>query len=208
MLVLNYIKRNIGENKEGMLKSVFYGEKQKSQPIFVNEIEFQKIYRDAGESTIISLNNIDNNEKLQALIQDVQFDPVKNKIIHIDFHIIDKSSKIHANIPLIFVGESEAVKSFGGNLVKVIHEISVEADAEHLPQNISVDISVLNTLDSVIHIKDIKLPDGVKLYHMNENDIVASIVAQKEEDLSSKDNIDISSIENSVEKGKKDKDVE
>ena len=204
MLSLNFSNRNKGEEKDGMLKAVFYGAKEKSTPIFLNTIDFKKVYREAGESSVISLEG--EGKKLQAIVQDVSYDSVKNSPTHVDFYIIEKGAKIDAHVPLEFIGESEAVKTFGGNLVKVMHEINVEADAAHLPHTINVDISLLKTLDSVIRVKDLTLGSGVSLYHVEEDEIVASIEVAKEEDLSAPIEVDISNIE-VEEKGKKDEEA-
>ena len=202
MLSLNFINRNKGEEKAGMLKGVFYGGKENSTSIFVDAIEFQKLYRNAGESSVISL--VGEGKDLQALIQNVSYSPVKNLPIHTDFYIVEKGSTTDAEIPLEFVGVSEAVKSLGGTLVKVLHDVHVEAEATKLPHTIKVDLSLLKDLDSVIKIKDLDLGADVKVYRMEEDEIVASIATNKEEDLSTPVTADISNIE-VAEKGKKEK---
>lgn len=204
MLSLNFEKRTKGEEKVGMLKAVFYGEKEKSTPIFVDAIAFDKVYKEAGESSVIEL---DGEKKIQAMIQDVAYDPVKNTPIHADFYVIEKGASIDASVPLEFVGMSEAVKSLGATLSKVLHEVEVEGDATKLPHSIKVDLSLLSTLDSVIKVKDLVLPAGVKIYHMDEEEVVASVSLAKEEDLSAPVELDISSIE-VAEKGKKEEQVE
>lgn len=201
MLTLNFTKRNKGENKEGMLKAVYYSGKQAAEAIFIDAIEFQKLYREAGESSVISLEG--EGKKLQAMVQDVQYDPVKYIPQHVDFYIVEKGSKIDAHIPLEFVGVAEGVKTLGGNLVKVMHELHIEAQADKLPHTIEVDLSLLTGLDSVIRVSDIKLPTGVSLYHVEEGEIVASVAEAVEEDLSTPVSADISSIE-VEEKGKKE----
>jgi large subunit ribosomal protein L25 len=193
-----------GEEKDGMLKAVFYGAKEKSTPIFLNAIDFKKVYREAGESSVISLEG--EGRKLQAIVQDVSYNPVKNTPIHVDFYIIEKGAKIDAHVPLEFVGESEAIKSLGGTLVKVMHEINVEAEVSDLPHTINVDISLLKDLDSVIKVKDLVLGKGVTLYHVEEDEVVASVAVAKEEDLSAPVEADISNIE-VEEKGKKDEEA-
>lgn len=204
MLSLNFEKRTKGEEKEGMLKAVYYGEKEKSTPIFVDAIAFVKVFKEAGESSVIALNG---DKKIQAMVQDVAYDPVKNTPIHVDFYTIEKGASIDASVPLEFVGVSDAVKSLGATLAKVLHEVKVEGEATKLPHDIEVDLSLLDTLDSVIKIKDLKLPAGVKFYHMDEEEVVASVSLAKEEDLSAPVEADISSIE-VEEKGKKESEVE
>ena len=139
------------------------------------------------------------------MIQDVQVHPVKGNIIHADFYVLEKGQKVHVKTPIEFIGESKAVKE-GGVLVKVLHELSVEGDPSMLPHEFIVDISSLEKADSVIHVSDIKLPKGFELYHISENDIVASIAITQEEKAEVTP-VDLSAIE--VEKkGKKDEEAE
>lgn len=201
MLTLKFINRNKGEEKDGMLKAVYYGAKEKAQSIFVDAIEFEKIFREAGQSSVISLEG--EGKKLQAMVKDVSYEPIKYVPNHIDFYTVEKGVKIDAHIPLEFVGVSEAVKTLGGQLVKVMHELHVEAEATKLPSSLEIDISVLDNLDSVIKAEDIKLPSGVELYKTEPDEIVVSISKAEEEDLSAPVAGDISEIE-VEEKGKKE----
>lgn len=201
MLTLKFTNRDKGEEKDGMLKAVYYGAKEKAQAIFIDAIEFEKLYREAGQTSVISLEG--EGKKLQALVQDIAYEPIKYVPNHVDFYIVEKGVKINARIPFEFVGISEGVKTFGGQLVKVMHELEVEAEAVDLPHSLEVDISLLENLDSVIEVKDIKLPKGVELYKTEPDEIVASIAKAVEEDLSAPVSADISDIE-VEEKGKKE----
>lgn len=201
MLTLKFTNRNKGEEKEGMLKGVYYGAKEKAQAIFVDAIEFEKTYRETGKSSVVNLEG--EGKKLQAIVQEVAYEPIQYIPNHVDFYIVEKGVKINANIPLEFVGVSEAVKTLGGQLVKVVHELEVEAEAIDLPRSLEVDISLLENLDSVIQAGDIKLPKGVNLYKTESDEIVASIALAVEEDLSAPVSGDISEVE-VEEKGKKE----
>ncbi|MDB5260706.1 MAG: ribosomal rRNA E-loop binding protein Ctc/L25/TL5, large subunit ribosomal protein [Candidatus Nomurabacteria bacterium] len=164
--------------KDGFIPAVYYGSKTKSTSIFINAIEFKKILSSAGESSSIVLNTEGGNEN--AMIQTVQLDPVKNTPIHADFYVIEKGQKVHVKTPIVFIGESQAVKE-GGVLVKVLHELSVEADPTKLPHEFTVDISKLVTKDDVIKVGDIQLPSGVELYHLTPEDVIVSIAEAVEE---------------------------
>jgi len=201
MLTLKFTNRNKGEEKEGMLKGVYYGAKEKAQAIFVDAVEFEKTYRETGKSSVVNLEG--EGKKLQAIVQEVAYEPIQYIPNHVDFYIVEKGVKINANIPLEFVGVSEAVKTLGGQLVKVVHELEVEAEAVDLPRSLEVDISLLENLDSVIHAGDIKLPKGVNLYKTESDEIVASVALAVEEDLSAPVSGDISEVE-VEEKGKKE----
>ncbi len=200
MLELKTIARGAKEKvKEGFMPAVYYGGHTTTTPIFVHSIEFNKAFRSAGESASITL--LTANGKETVMIQDVQRHPVKNHIIHADFYVLEKGQKVHVKIPLTFTGESAAVKA-GGVLVKVMHELSVEADPSKLPHDFEIDLTLLATSTDSIHAKDVKLPSGVELYHVNGDDIIVSIAAQHEE-TDAPATVDLNAIE--VEKkGKKE----
>lgn len=166
--------------KEGFIPAVYYGSHSAATSIFIDAIEFKKVLASAGESSSITLITEHGNEN--AMIQDVQFDPVKSTPVHADFYVIEKGQKVHVKTPIEFVGESAAVKA-GGVLVKVMHELSIEGEPSKLPHEFTIDIAALVANDSVIKVGDIKLPAGVELYHVTVDDIIASIaVAQEETD--------------------------
>ncbi len=185
----------------GKVPAVFYGAKTESTPITIDKKDFIKVFREAGETTVIELD-IDGKNK-SVLIHDIAFNPVSDDVDHVDFYVIDKSKKVTVSIPLNFVGEAPAVKNLGGTLVKVMHELEVEGLPDKLPHSIEVDISALATLESVIAVKDIKLSDGMEATDDPE-EVIASIAIQKEEEDDTGKTADLSSIE--VEKKGKDND--
>lgn len=186
--------------KSGFIPAVYYGSHQAATSVFIDAIEFGKVLKSAGESSSIIL--VTEHGQENAMIQEVQLNPVKGMPIHVDFYIIEKGQKVHVKTPIVFVGESNAVKA-GGVLVKVLQELSVEGDPNKLPHEFTVDISSLVDANSVIHVRDIALPVGVELYHLNADDVVASITVASEEDLSAPVEVDLSAIEVEA-KGKKE----
>ncbi len=188
---------------QGFIPAVFYGHKEPSTPCVFNLGEFKKVWKAAGESTIVVLDT--PKGKINALIHEVQVDPVQGQPIHADFYAVEKGQEVSVNIPLEFVGVSEAVKNLGANLVKVLHEVEVKALPENLPHSLEVDISVLATLDSQVAAHDIVLPKGVTLV-THADEVVALAAAPKEEVVEAAP-MDLSKIE--VEKkGKKEEEAE
>lgn len=155
------------------MPAVVYGHKQEALSISLSLHEFERVLRKAGESTLIELTGLD--KPIQVLIHDVDHDPVTTTPRHADFYAIEKGAKVQVAIQLSYVGESPAVKA-GSNLVKVMHEIEVEADPTKLPQEIEVDVSVLAQDGDQIHVKDLKLPAGV-MFTAGEDEVVALIQA-------------------------------
>lgn len=184
-------KVKIGRDR-GELPIIVYGAKSPAMAFSVNAAEFGKVWNEAGESSVVELACA--NESKDVLIHDVQFDPVRGQAIHADFLVIDKDKKIEVPVPLVFDGVASAVKELACNLVKVLHEIQVEALPRDLPRDIKVDISVLTTLDSRILIKDLTLPAGVALIS-NPEEVVASITEAGEEVVEEETPVDLSAIE-------------
>jgi len=162
----------------GELPAVFYGMGNESTPISISKIDFKKIWRKAGESSTVKITT--PKGVIDVLIHDVQVNPVTDEPIHVDFLVIDMNKTIKVEVTLEFSGVSEAVKSGVGTLVKVLHEVEVEALPKDLPHNFVIDISSLVGLDSQVLVSSIVLPKGVKMITKGE-EVVASIAAQKEE---------------------------
>jgi len=113
-------------------------------------------------------------EVVPVLIYEVSRDPLSEKPLHVDFYKVRMNEAISTEVPLEFIGESVAVKSEGGILVKSIHEIEVKALPREIPQKIAVDISVLKTFDDIIYVKDLPIPANVEV--LSELDTAVAMV--------------------------------
>jgi len=208
-LQLQAEKRNVFGKKlktareRGKLPAILYGKKIEPTPIFVDLKEFNKIWKKAGESTIIKLKS-DDKKITDVLIYDVFMDMLKNEPIHADFYAMEMDKPITAKVQLVFEGVAPAVKELGGVLIKVIHEVEVEALPKNLPHELKVDISKLVELGSHITIKDIDLPSGVKILS-KADEIVALAEAPREEVEEKPISIEEVKVE---KKGKKEKEEE
>jgi len=159
--------------KKDLIPAVIYGHKKESKSLWVDSMEFNNIYKKAGESTIIEID-IDGKSKASVLIHDTQKDPLTDKFSHIDFFQIKMDEKIETEVPLEFIGESPAVKEHGGVLVKTIDAVSVKCLPADLPSKIEVTISSLENFDNQIKISDLKVSDKVQIM-ADEKTIVASV---------------------------------
>lgn len=202
-------KQNKSLRDSGVIPAVVYGKGMDTAHISLNLKDFSKIYKQAGESTIVSLN-IDNNGKVEqkpVLIHDVDFDPVSDVLRHVDFHLVNMKEKITATIPLVFIGESSAVKVLSGIFFKNIHEVEVESLPADLPHQIEVDISVIDSFDKHISIKDLKLPSGVVILS-DPNETIASVKPPRTEEelkaLEGEVKIDVDAVKVESEEKKKE----
>lgn len=144
------------------IPGVLYGPQMKPVALSVGSRDFEHLYAAAGESSLIDVTVEGESAPVKALIQDVQYDPVKGMVTHVDFRQINMNKEMEVDIALEFIGESEAVKSAGGTLVKALDNIRVKCLPKDLVGSITIDISVLKTFEDAIHIKDIPYPAGIK----------------------------------------------
>ena len=166
--------------REGKIPAVLYGSGLQNQLLWVNYLDFQKVFKEAGRSAIFELD-IDGKKKTNVLIQEVQLDPLTGKFSHVDFFQIRMDQKIETEVALEFIGESEAVKSLGGVLVKSLDAIPVSCLPTDLPAKIEVDISALKTFDEVIKIGDLKIPSGVKI-PLDPETVIANVAPPRSEE--------------------------
>lgn len=177
----------------GSMPAIYYGPKEASTPISVDPKEFGKVWKKAGESSVIILKDAAGAEH-EALIHEVDVHPLSGEPRHADFYIIEKGKKVQVSVPLVFEGVAPAVKDLGGILVKVHREVEIEAAPRDLPHDIVVDISKLATMTDVIKAGDIALPKGVEL-KVDAEEVIAAISEAKEETEEAPTTIDMSAIE-------------
>lgn len=198
-------KKNLNAlRRDGILPGVLYGRSQESTPIAVNRKVFEKLFHEAGESTVITLTGLDGAK--QALIHEVAVDPVSGAAVHADFYAIEKGQKVTVSVPFEFEGVSPAVKDLGGILTKVMHELEIEVEPAELPQAIHIDISKLVTLEDQIKVSDLKLPASAKI-SIDADEVVAMISVAKEEVEEAAPAADLSAIEISEDRGKKEEEA-
>lgn len=190
---------------KGFLPGVVYGGKDGAHSIAVPLKDFLKVLKSAGESTLVDLA-IEGGGTRSVLIHDVGYDPIKNIPIHVDFYEARADKPIRVNVAVVFTGEADAVKILGGVLLKVVHELEVEALPKNLPHEITIDLSKLKTLDDAILISSINLPNDAVI--VGEKDaVIAKIMPPRTEeelaDLDTKKEVSLDDIE-VVPKGKKE----
>lgn len=179
MLTLSASIRKISGKKvkqlraQGIIPAVLYGPKlKKPVNLQVDLKQFENVFNQAGETSLLSLEF--GKDKVQTLIYAVWHDPVSDQPTHIDFYQPALDEKMEIAVPLVFEGESLAVKEFNGTLVRNISEVPVRALPQDLPKEIRVDISKLKTLEDEILISDLQVLPGVELLR-DSRDIIAVV---------------------------------
>ncbi|MBZ9569730.1 50S ribosomal protein L25 [Patescibacteria group bacterium] len=218
------IRKEIGKKvkdlrKKGILPAVLYGPEIKNLPLEIDLKEFEKIYKEAGESSVIKLkippqrgearsmklsgkHQKAKNGEISVLIKEVVRDPLTEKFLHVDFYQPKLKEEVEAMVPLVFEGEAKAVKDFGGTFIKNISEVEVRALPLNLPKEIKVDIEKLKTFEDSILIRDLRLPEGVKILKDPEETVALVSPPEKVEEELEKP-IEEKVIEEKVEEGEK-----
>jgi len=158
--------------EENIIPAVLYGPKIENQNIQLDFKEFEKVHKNAGESTLISL--IIDGKEVPVLIHETKKDPLTGNLIHVDFYQPILTEETEVEVALVFEGEPVAVRDLGGTLVKEMQEITVKALPQDLPHEIKVDVTVLETFEDEIKVKDLNIPEKVTVQRDPE-DIVAVV---------------------------------
>lgn len=174
-------KENRRLRAEGKIPAVVYGKKFPATPVAIEARAFHRAWKEAGETGMVHVEGL--GDPLQVLIHEVAFDPVLGNPLHADLYAIDQQSAVRVEVPLEFTGVAPAEKERGGILIKVLHEVEIEALPKDLPRAIEVDISPLKTFEDQIHVRDVRPPAGVKIL-TDGAEVVALVQEAVEEDLS------------------------
>lgn len=162
-------KRNI-LSKEGYVPCVVYGEGKKTLSLKIDHSRLVKFMHahHGGENIIITLKisskDSKKTEEKSVLIKEIQVHPVTGKILHLDFNEISLTKKIDVNVPIHSKGEPVGVKQEGGTLEHILWEVEVECLPTNIPEKFEVDVSGMKIGD-IIHVKDLAVPEGIKIKH-------------------------------------------
>jgi len=165
------VRQEVGRGKvkdlrdAGFFPAVVYGQGKVSQAIKISLSTFLKLqHQHHLENAIINLKIQGDKETKgrSCLIKEIQHDPVRGDIVHVDFHEISLTKTIKVNVPVVSKGEPVGVKQDGGSLEQVMWEIEVECLPMDIPKEITVDVSSLKIGDS-IHVKEVTVPANIKV---------------------------------------------
>jgi len=161
----------------GKVPGIVYGGSDKPAAIELDHNELLlKLRKEAFQSSVINL--LLDGKKQPVLLRDVQAHAYKKLVLHVDFQRIDETHEIHIKVPLHFINADIApgVKLTAGIVSHVTTELDVKCLAKNLPEFLTVDLKDLVSGHS-IHAADLKLPEGVKLAHADQNPVIATILA-------------------------------
>ena len=164
---------------QGLIPAVVYGAGQPPVPVTVDPKVITKIlHSDSGHNSIFDLN-VEGGTGSKVMIVDWQNEPIKGKLLHIDLKRIAMNVRMTVSVPVQLTGTPVGVRTGGGVLSQVLHEVEVECLPDDIPSHIDLDVTGLE-LNGTIHIKD--LPHSETIQFLGEEDaLVAHVTTIKEE---------------------------
>lgn len=148
--------------REGLIPAVMYGKGVESCSLTVEPRKLSAIIgSEAGWNTLITLKGEGSFDGKVVILKDMQLDPIRQTVLHVDFQAIDLKQKTHVMVPVVAVGKSVGEKE-GGNLQAIRHEVELVCLPTNIPTVLEVDVTAL-AIGDVLHVQDIALPVGVEL---------------------------------------------
>ncbi len=193
-----------------LVPGVVYGHGFENKNVAVSLVPFEKVLAKAGESTLVDLV-VDDATPFKVLIHEVQRDPVTSVPRHVDFFHVSMTEKLSTHIPIVFIGESKAVKELGGTLVKTLDAVAVECLPQDLVHELSVDLASLENFDDALRVADLKVPAGIEITSDPEEMIVTVKAPRTEEEIAADETVTAEVKVEDVEvekKGKKEEEGE
>ncbi len=146
----------------GFVPGILYGSNTKNVSLKVRQVEIEKTFKQAGESALVDLQ-IDDKSTVKVIIKEVQFNPIRDIITHVDFYQVDMKKAIEVEIPFKFIGEAKAEKEQGALILKNMEAVSVKCLPGDLIESVEIDLSKLEKIGDAIRISDLKLPESYEL---------------------------------------------
>ena len=153
------VARKLRQN--GSVPAVIYGHGRDPQHLTLNTRDFERLIGGINVSATVITLTVDG-KSAATIIREIQRHPFKRSIVHVDFQELVAGEKITVSIPLRFVGTAEGVRNSGGILEETMHQVHLRLDPANIPDHIDVDVTPL-TIGHSIHIRDLKLPEGVTI---------------------------------------------
>lgn len=166
---------------KGLIPAEYYGKSQTNMSLALAYQAFKKVFDKAGENTIIELNV--DGKKTPVLVCDIQYDPLSDRISHVDFIHVDMQKEVTTSVKVIIIGTAPAVKNMGGILDVQKHEIKVKCLPKDLIHGIEVDVTPIVDFKTSVHVKDLKVPSTIKILDNMEDTVVTATPPRAEEEI-------------------------
>lgn len=169
-------KANKRLRREGIVPGVVYGKGEGSTNVQVDAKTFETLYRAAGKTSVVKFRLPGASRATSGFIKSVQRHPLSGSALHVDYYLVNLNVEMEVDVPLVFTGEAPAVEETGGTLLHNLSAIHVKALPTDIPHEVTVDVSVLKSLDVAIHVRDLSLNRDLVQVMTDGETLVATVV--------------------------------
>jgi len=149
--------------REGRVPAILYGAVSEPLPLSVAPKDIQRVlHAHAGGGVLVNLRLPGETEARTAVVRDLQFDPVRDTLVHVDLQAVRMDEEITVEVPIHVAGEAAGVKEQGGILAVLLRTVEVACLPTLIPERLDVDVSALRIHD-VVTVSDLRLPEGVRV---------------------------------------------
>ena len=149
--------------RQGLVPAVLYGGGSAPVTLAVIPADVQRTLQGHGAGgVLVNLRLPGNGEPRTAVVRELQYDPVRDTLIHIDFQAVRMDEEITVEVPIHAVGEAAGVKEQSGVLALLLRTVEVSCLPSLIPERIDVDVSALRIYD-VVTVASLQLPEGVRV---------------------------------------------
>ena len=159
---------------KGIVPVHLFGHNVESQSLQGDAPILQKVISQAGRTRLIDLKVGKAQKNHAVMVREIQKDPIKGTLLHVDLYEVNMSEKIRVEVPILLIGESPALKLRENMLYQDIDHLTVECLPDKMPDRIRVDISVIKEADEAVRVKDVMIPD---VQILNDPDLVIAKVS-------------------------------
>ena len=150
------------QRSQGLVPAELYGSAKPNQHLFLNKLELERVYHQAGSSSLVDLA-VENQPAVKVMVQEVQQDPMTGHLTHVDLLQIEMDKEMFAHVPLLLVGETKAVKEHGATLITPLQNVEISCLPKDLVPHLEVDLSRLVNIGDAIRVKDLSAPSTIKI---------------------------------------------
>jgi large subunit ribosomal protein L25 len=156
----------------GIIPAHLFGNDVEPVPLQCDALELKHVLDKAGKTHLVDIKIDKATKATKAVVREIQRDPVKGSVLHVDFYQVRMTDKIKVDVPITLVGEAPALKIKGNVLMRELDKLTIECLPDDIPDHIEVDISVLEGSHQAVHVSDIEALDGVSIVTDLEHDVV------------------------------------
>ncbi|MBN1814912.1 MAG: 50S ribosomal protein L25 [Anaerolineae bacterium] len=167
--------------RQGRVPGVMYGHGFEAIPLQFENRSLSKLLSHVSGSQLVSIQVAGQKEPEMALVRDVQRDPIRGDVLHVDFYRVEMTERLTAEIPLTLVGESLVISQHEGILIQGISAIEVECLPGDLVDEIAVDLSDLEEIGQGVYVRDLAIPSGIDVL-TDKDEMIVRVVAMAEEE--------------------------